>query len=267
MLKSYFRTALRFLLKNKTFSLINIIGLAVGTLSCIYIVLYVEDQYSYDKHQDHAADIYRITTTLKLSGEHHKYASSSPPIAAAMKHDFGEVREYTRVFDAGIFGVDQSLLQYKEKAFSEKKIAFVDSTFFHLFTYHFLRGNPSRALDEPFSVVLSQTMAARFFGGEDPIGKVIQIDNKAGKENLKVTGVVDESLGKTHITADVFITMNSGLIGKLVRKDDSWAGSNYIYSYVKLAAGANQVVSLLTSTIGCNIGYILPVRACHGQML
>src|ERR1700728_2936994 len=91
MLKSYLKTALRFLRKNRTFSLINLIGLALGTLCCLYIILYVKDQYSYDRQFDHAADIYRVTTELTTAvGERHSMASTSPPIAPAMKADFPE---------------------------------------------------------------------------------------------------------------------------------------------------------------------------------
>src|SRR6476646_5696231 len=97
MLKNYFKTAWRYLLKNKTFSFINILGLAVGTLCCLYILLYVKDQYSYDRHQNNASDIYRITSSLASKGDKHNMATVSPPIAPAMKNDFPEVQQFTRV--------------------------------------------------------------------------------------------------------------------------------------------------------------------------
>ncbi|HWK08340.1 MAG TPA: ABC transporter permease [Puia sp.] len=239
MIQNYFRTALRFLLKNKTFSFINIIGLAMGTLCCLYILLYVEEQYSYDKHEDHAGDIYRVITTMKLLGDHHQMATVSPPIAAGLKREFPEVQQYTRVFNPSIFGADQHLLKYKDRSFYEKEALFVDSTFFELFTYHFLRGNPSLAMAEPYSIVLTAATADKLFGREDPMGKIIRINNKAGEEDLKVTGIIDEVLGRSHIKANVFITMNSGLIGRIVNRTDTWAGSNFIYSYVKLRSGTN----------------------------
>src|SRR6202046_4770935 len=97
MFKSYFKTAFRFLLKNKTFSFINIIGLATGTLCCLYIVLYVQTQYSYDKQHKDVADIYRVNTTLQLPGDKHNGCTVSPPIAPALKRDFPEVKQYVRV--------------------------------------------------------------------------------------------------------------------------------------------------------------------------
>jgi putative ABC transport system permease protein len=238
MLRSYWKTAIRFLLKNKTFSFINVIGLAAGTVCCLYILLYVHEQYSYDRHENRASDIYQILTVLKLSGDSHRMATSSPPIAAGLKHDFPEVEQYTRAFNPAIFGADQHMLKYKDRSLAEKEALFVDSTFFQLFTYRFLEGDPGRALMEPYSVVLMKATADKLFGSEDPLGKTIVIDNKAGKENLRVTGVI-EPLGRSHLQANVFITLNSGLIGQIIRGIDHWGGMNMMYSYVMLRPGAD----------------------------
>ena len=238
MLKSYWKTAVRFFLKNKGYSFINIVGLAMGTVCCLYILLYVREQYNYDRHEKHGAEIYSVTTEFRMIGDHHTMATSSPPVAGAMKHDFPEVVQYARAFNASIFGADQHMLKYKEKSFYEKEALFVDSTFFDLFTYHFLKGDPARALMEPYSVVLLKSTAERLFGSEDPMGKTIIINNKAGIEHLRVTGVV-EPLGKSHLEANVFITMNSGLIGKIIKSINNWAGGNMIYSYVQLRPGAD----------------------------
>lgn len=232
MFKNYFTTTFRNLWKNKTYSFINIFGLAVGTLCCLYILVYVQDQYSYDKHHTNAKNIYRITTSLSVTGDKHTNATSSPPIAPAMKNDFAEVQQFTRVITT--IGVKQHLLRYKEKSFYEKEAVFVDSTFFDVFNYHFTNGNPKNALIEPYSIVLLKTTADKLFGNEDPINKLIQIDNTYGKHDFKVTGVVDESLGKSHIHANLFITMNSGGIGGYVLENQMWAGNNFTNSYVKL---------------------------------
>lgn len=237
MFKNYFKTAFRFLLKNKTFSFINIIGLAIGTLCCLYIVLYVEDQYSYDKHENNAADIYRITTWLSLPGDKHNNSTCSPPIAPAIKKDFPEVEQFTRVISD--FSSSQHLLRYKEKSFYEKNAVYVDSTFFDVFTYHFTNGNAKNVLSEPYSLVLVKSTADKLFTNEDPVGKVIQIDDDNGKHDFKVTGVVDESLGKSNIQANIFITMNSGGIGEYVRQNNSWAGNNFTNSYLKLFPNAD----------------------------
>ena len=234
MFKNYLKTAFRFLLKNKTFSLINIIGLAIGTLCCLYIVLFVQDQYSYDKYYNNAGDIYRITTRLSVTGDKHNNATASPPIAPAIKNDFAEVQQFTRVINTEPMGVKQHLLRYKDKSFYEKNVLFVDSTFFGVFNFHFVQGNEKNALSAPYSIVLQKATADKLFGQEDAVNKVIEINNAYGKHDFKVTGVVDESAGKSHIHASIFITMNSGGIGEYVLSNTRWAGNNFAYSYIKL---------------------------------
>jgi len=237
MIKNYFKIAFRSLLKNKTYSFINITGLAIGTLCCLYIILYVQDQYSYDKHHKNAGNIYRITSALTLPGDKHNNSTCSPPIAPAMKRDFAEVLQFTRVVSA--IGDKQHLLRYKEKSFYETNAFFVDSTYFDIFSYHFTNGNSVNVLSEPYTVVLLKPTAYKLFGNEDPLGKLIEINNSNGKHDYKVTGVVDESLGKSHLQANMFITMNSGGLGEYVRQNNSWAGNNFTDSYVKLNPNAN----------------------------
>jgi putative ABC transport system permease protein len=239
MFQNYFTTALRNLRKNRTFTLINVVGLAIGTLCCLYIVLYVEDQYSYDRQHPHAGDIYRINSFVSVSGEVHDGVTTSPPIAEQMKKDFPEVEQFTRVVPTSEFGVKEHLIRYKDKAFYEKDVDFVDSTFFTVFAFHFQSGSATTALNEPYTVVLLKPTADKIFGEENPVGKTITIDNDYGKHDFKVTGVVDESLGKSHIHANMFLAMNSNGIGAYAYSVNRWAGENFTYSYVRLAPGAN----------------------------
>ncbi|MET3502052.1 putative ABC transport system permease protein [Mucilaginibacter rubeus] len=219
--------------------MINIIGLATGTLCCLYILLYVQDQYSYDKQHKDVKDLYRITTTLELTGDKHDGAASSPPIAPAMKNDFGEVLQFTRLVTTEGFGAKQHLLRYKEKSFYQQNAAYVDSTFFDVFNFHFVSGNVNKVLAEPYSLVLMKPVADKLFGSEDPIGKMISIDNSFGKHDFKVTGVVDESAGQSHIKVSMFMAMNSGGLGQYVRQNTAWAGNNFLYAYVKLRPNAS----------------------------
>ena len=239
MLRNYLTTALRNLRKNRTFTLINVAGLAIGTLCCLYIVLYVENQYSYDRQHPHAGDVYRLDTQLRMSGQTTTGATSSPPIVPQMKKDFPEVEQFTRVVQTSMLGAKEHLIRYKEKAFYEKDVDFVDSTFFNVFAFHFTSGTPATALAEPYTVVLLKPTADRIFGNEDPLGKVITIDNAYGKHDFKVDGVVDESLGKSHIHANIFITMNSNGMGAYAYSVDRWAGENFAHSYVRLTPRAN----------------------------
>jgi len=239
MIKSYLKTAFRFLLKNKTFSFINIFGLAAGTLCCLYMLLYVQDQYSYDKQHKDLANLYRITTDLALTGDKHHSASSSPPIAPALKNDFPEVENFTRVVKTDILGAKEHLLRYKEKSFYETGAFYVDSTFFDVLTYHFVEGQATHALNDPYDVVLLKATADKLFGNDRAVGKMININDQWGKHDFKVTGVIDESAGKSHLEGNMFINIKSGATGVGIATDGEWAGNNFLYTYVKLRPGAN----------------------------
>ncbi|HEX4374758.1 MAG TPA: ABC transporter permease [Puia sp.] len=237
MLKNYFKTSFRSLQKNKTFSFINIIGLAIGTLCCLYIMLYVQDQYSYDKQHDRANDIYRINTLWTVQNDKGNWATVTAPVAPAMKKDFPEVEQFARIIPG--VGMSHHLLRYKEKAIYENDMVYADSTLFNIFNFHFDYGNPKNALATPNSVVLMKSVADKLFGKEDPLGKVIQIDNRFGKYDFTINGVIDESLGKSHIRADFFVSMNSGGYGGYFTTENSWAGSNLVMSYIRVRPGTN----------------------------
>ena len=242
MLKSYSKTAIRFILKNKTFGFINILGLAIGTLCCLYIIFYVNDQYSYDSHLADAKDIYRVTWYGKIPGNNPALVGTcSPAIAPNMKKDFGEVQQFTRVIKTDDLGAQQNLLSYREKSFYETQAFYADSTFFNIFNYHFLNGDPSTALTGAYSVVLEKAVAEKLFGTQDPIGKLITIDNIYGKHDFKVTGIIDEDLGKSHLHANFIMSMHSGGMGEYASQDQAWAGDNFTFSYVKLIPNANPL--------------------------
>lgn len=239
MLKSYLKTAFRFLLKNKTFSFINIFGLATGTLCCLYILLYVQNQYSYDKQHKDVQNIYRITTDLVLTGDKHHGAASSPPVAPAIKSDFPEVLNYARAVKTDMLGAKQHLLRYKEQSFYETGAFYVDSTFFNILNYNFVEGQASHALDAPYSIVLIKSTAEKLFGRESAVGKLININDAYGKHDFKVTGVIDQSLGRSHLEGNMFISMKSGDMGVGVANNNEWAGNNFLFSYLKLRPGAD----------------------------
>ncbi|WP_295125582.1 ABC transporter permease [uncultured Chitinophaga sp.] len=230
MFKSYLKSSLRFLLKNKTFTFINIFGLATGTLCCLYILCYVTGHMRYDRHHKNAGDIYRITSDLSFSGGKRLMATASPPIAPAMKRDFGEIIQYTRVIPT--LGVSQHLLRYKGNTYYEPQALLADSTFFDIFNYHFVYGNPQTAFKEPYTMVLRKDVAEKLFGRENPVGQLVELDNAWEKLPLKVTGVFDESLGATHLEAGMFICISG--YGEGLAGINTWSGNNFTYSYIKL---------------------------------
>lgn len=226
------KSGIRNLWKNKTYSAINITGLVTGTVCCLYLLLFVNEHYSFDRHHVDSENIYRINTTLKSSEKTGNMASASPPVAPALEKDFAEVLHYTRVVNT--FNVKKHLLIYGDKSFYEEKMHYVDSTFFDIFTYHFVHGDPATALREPNSIVLLESISQKIFGNENPVGKTLIIDNSYGKSPFQVTGVINESLGKSHIQSNIFMTMNSGGLGEYVLGNTIWSGNNFTYSYIKL---------------------------------
>lgn len=230
MFKSYLRSSFRFLLKNKTFTAINIFGLATGTLCCLYILCYVNGHLHYDRHHADAGDIYRVNSDIVFSGSQRAMATASPPIAPAMKEDFGEILQYTRVIPT--LGVGQHLLRYKGNTYYESQALLTDSTFFDIFSYHFVYGHPKTAFKEPYTVVLRDDVARKLFGRQDPVGQLVELDNAWEKRPLKVTGVFDESMGATHLEAGMFICVNG--YGEGLAGIDTWGGNNFTYSYIKL---------------------------------
>ncbi len=237
MLQNYLKLAWRNLTKSKTFGFINIFGLAAGVLCSLYIILYVQDQYSYDKHFKDAADIYRVTTIWTTQEGSGNWATVTAPVGAAMKNDFPQVLDYTRVIPS--IGIDHHLLQYKDKSFYEKDGVYADSSFFTIFDFHFVRGDADHALRGENAVVLLKPVADKLFGNDDPIGKVVRMNDNFGQLDLMVTAVVDESRGKSHIHADFFMAMRSGSLGRYFSTSNSWTGNNVVITYVKLRPHAD----------------------------
>jgi putative ABC transport system permease protein len=240
MFKSYLLTSWRFFRKNKAFSFINIAGLSLGTLCCLYILLYVTDEFGYDRHHTDARSIYRLTCSYNIlsKGEKQNIATTAAPLAPLIKKEFAEVEEFTRVVPFA--GIDLNLLQYNGKTVYEKDAVYVDSTFFTVFNYHFVQGSKATALQAPYSVVLLKSTADKLFGREEAVGKTITIENSAeSKITYTVKAVVDESLGKSHLHANIFVTMNSGSIGGYMLHTDSWTSNTYVSSYIKLRPDAS----------------------------
>lgn len=232
MLQNYLRIALRNLFKHKSFSIINIFGLTLGTACCLYILLYVKDEYSYDRHHRDVERIYRVTTQVGKPGDLLKMASCSPPIPGAMKQDFPEVEEAARF--VGMFSDNVQVFRLNEQVHYETNGVYADSGFFNIFTYEFIYGSPDRCLSAPYQVVLSEQTALKFFGAGNPVGKTFEMDTGEGRNNLTVTAVVSKKPGKSHIEANYFLSMDSGGAGSYAATSQEWVGNNFTNAYIKL---------------------------------
>ena len=279
MIRNYFNIAIRNLAKNRLYAALNIFGLTIGTLCCLYILLYVQDERSYDKHHAAAERLYRVTTELNFpdTKDPIKMSTCSPPIVPAMQAEFPEVESSTRVVDPAPFGVERYLFKVGDKVFYQNTGYIVDSTFFETFDYHFLAGNPKKALNAPQSMVISEALAIKLFNTTDALNKTLKVTGQVEEETYKVTGVFNNSLGKSHLMPDFFTPMNSRGMGEYVRSDNSWAGNNFLFGYLKFKPGTDiqAFEAKLAAFVERNGGdqlrqmkmqkklFLQPVRAIH----
>ncbi|HEY8934980.1 MAG TPA: ABC transporter permease [Cyclobacteriaceae bacterium] len=244
MLQNYFKIALRNLFRNKVYSIINILGLSLGIACCLMLVLYVQNEFNYDKHHERLNDLYRIDTQMQseIIG-FDKMGSVSPPIAMTLRDEIPEIESAVRILNPP--GLAQSLIKYKDKIFYESDGYIADSTLFDVFTYELIEGNPKKALTDVNTVVISEKLAHKIFGDESALDKNISIAQGGPQVNYKITGVFKET-GKSFIYANFFTSIMSEGMGEYIRKDpeaaNEWAGQNFVPSYVKLVPGHSEVV-------------------------
>jgi len=241
MLHNYLKIAFRNLLRSKSYSFINIFGLALGVACCLLLTLYIQDEISYDKHHKHLENVYRITTKFESDKGIDKLGSTSPPIAMTMMEEISEVESATRALNPP--GVSQNLIKYEDKIFYEPNGLIADSTIFNVLTYEFKEGNPVKALTDPNTVVISETLSKKLFGNESALDKSILISQGGPEDNFKITGVFKENT-KSHLKANFFVSMLSTGWAAYVRSDAAskeWAGQNFIPSYVRLNEGHNKM--------------------------
>jgi putative ABC transport system permease protein len=243
MIKNYFKIALRNLQRNKAFSFINIFGLAVGLATCTLIMLYIFSEMGYDGHNKDAERIFRIASKAAQLGnvKDKPWAATSAPVAWGLKEDMPEVEQSARLLKFPT--LDKMLLKYEQgndsKQFYETNGYYVDSTFFQIFTYNFKYGNALTSLNEPNSVVISESVAQKMFGNENPVGKPINIGMPYGTFNYTVKGVFKDASLKSHIPAHFFLSMRNGDIGTWVEEQTNWATNNIFFTYVKLKEGSD----------------------------
>lgn len=230
MFKNELKIALRNLLRHKGYSFINVVGLAIGMACCILILLWVRDELSYDAFHPESDRIYRVVQEQRFSGSAQQVAVVAAPVAPALAHDFPEVEIAVRVRPR------THLVSFGEKKFFGERIAYADSNVFRLFAFPLLRGNPETALATPRSVVITESMAKKYFGAEDPVGKVLRFDNRY---DYAVTGVMQDIPFNSHIRADALATFT-------VFNDEPWInnwGVNLLWTYIRLKSGASPQTS------------------------
>ncbi len=249
MIRNYFKIAWRSLQKNKLQTIINLLGLTVGTVCCLSILIYVFAQFGYDKQFADSSSIYRINTIIPEHNDGKGSAGVSPPIAFALKEDFPEIEEACRVvyFGSG----NDGLLRNPEtdEAFYESRGYLADPTFFKIFNFPFIEGKAEGSLTEPNSIVLSQVLATKLFGTKNALNKTLILGSGEDEQTLTIKGVFNDDFTKTHLKPNYILTMNSGGLGKHVLEIQNYATENFTMSYVKLKP-ETDIVSLQSKTAG-----------------
>ena len=237
MFRSYLKIALRNIGKQKGYSLINILGLAVGMAVCILIILFVRHETSYDRYHENSDRIYRIERRYLDSDGSIRggFATLAPSFAPFLEKDFPEIEHVVRLFDSG-----DTLIRYKDRKYIEDKFYFAEADIFEVFTIPLVRGNQKTALAEPNSLVISESMARKFFPNEDPLAKPLQVDQN---RLFQVTGVMRDTPPNSHVHFD-FLASYISLKGVSVRdgNDYFWGTSNFsdnvTHTYIRLAKDA-----------------------------
>ncbi len=229
MIKNILLIALRNLKKDKWYSLLNVLGLTIGITFSLFLIFYVTDELNYDRYHEKADRIYRIASYIQERDKNTNWPYSQLPLASTLKKDFPEVEESARLLNR-----ERTLFKFGENSFYETKIYYADSTIFKIFTYKFVEGNAAHALNEPNSIVISKTLAEKYFGrNTSAVGKTL----KTVYDLYKVTGVIEDVPQNSHLRFDMLISMSTILKGNQ-NGQDNWGSFNN-FTYVLLKPGVN----------------------------
>ncbi|QMW03181.1 ABC transporter permease [Spirosoma foliorum] len=237
MLTNYLKIALRTLNKNRVYTLLNIGGLATGLTCFALITLWISSEWSYDRFNEKADRIYRVALTIINETETFDQAVSSVPIGPNLKNDYPEIENYVR------FDQNDAIVKNGTQQFFEEGILLTDPSFFDVFSYHLTQGNPKTALRDPYSLVLTESMAKKYFGNQNPIGQSLTIllhDSTGRGLPYKITGVMPDAPKNAHFTFN-FLASFETLIASDRRQfmsSDAW-GDNSYYTYVLLKPGVD----------------------------
>lgn len=234
MFRNYFKIGFRSLIKNKVYSLINIAGLSIGLACFILIAIYVRHETGYDTIFSNAHNIYRINTHVDVNGVSNHYPAAHYPAAFDMVDDYPEVVNATTLYRPFYLSNVLPKIRYGDEVFEEEKFFLADSSFFTVFDFEFKYGTAENAFENSYSVVITEETARKYFGDENPMGKMIQFQDTTA---FKVTGVLKPH-GKTHLNFD-FLAHSKLLLNQLIgfRVDNAYLGLWY-YSYIALRDGS-----------------------------
>lgn len=260
MFKNYLKIALRNIWRHKVYSLINIAGLAIGIACCILMILYIQDDLSFDQFHENKNELYRVVGDLQIGDQISRLARSPNPLGPTLNKEYPEVVNFTR-----FQGFDHWHVESGDKHFLNDLLAVADPSFFEMFTFSFLKGNPKTALMDPLSMVITENMAKKYFSDDEPIGKVIKI----GYKEFLVTGVIKNIPPNSHIQFDAMFPI-SNMSYYWDENFENWERVVY-YTYIQvqkntsgkdLSEKIRGVVKKYNPKLNCNI-YLQPLKDIH----
>jgi putative ABC transport system permease protein len=233
MLRNYLTIAFRNLLRHRIFSLVNVFGLAIGMAACLLILQYVRFELSYDRFHAQGSRIYRIPSGSYLAGGALDYidAGNSPAVGPALKREFPEVADFVRLNPF----YDGAVIANGDVKFREEKLYYADPSVLTVFSFPFLKGDCLTALQSPNTVVLTETTARKYFGAEDPVGKVILLN---GKKSLMITGVLKDIPVNSHLQFGLLVSFSTFAQGVKENLEENWGWYNF-FTYVLLRPQAD----------------------------
>lgn len=231
MVYNYLKIAIRNLLKYKFISFINLFGLTIGIACCLLILTYIINELSYDKFHPDADRTYRVTRSFRnaeTGAISLNLGTLAPPFAPLLVNDFKEIENITRLLPNG-----SATLRYEEKMFNEDNVYWGDEKFFDFFRVKLIKGNPAKALNDPYSIILSEEMAKKYFGNEEPLNKMVRIDNQL---NFRITGVFKPLPANSHVHPNILFSFNTLKDTAIYGEENlrtNW-GNNSFLTYIKL---------------------------------
>ena len=233
MLKSYFKIAIRNLLRYKTNTFINIFGLATGISVFLLIIQYVSFELSYGSFNKNADRIYRVRNDRIYSDKHDKSAGCPPALAPTLKKEFPQIIESARLRGTDVTFIDKEKYIYE----NVEKVFYAETSFLKIFTFPLLKGSAAAVLSEPYDLIISESLSQKYFGNDNPVNKEISLINEYGNHNYRITGVFKDVPPNSHIKFSMLISYKT-LIAQNKRAEYYW-GWNAFNTYILLARGAD----------------------------
>ncbi|HPF04319.1 MAG TPA: ABC transporter permease, partial [Bacteroidales bacterium] len=262
MIKNVFKTALRHIRKHAGYSLLNIIGLTLGITSALFLSIYVSDEISYDRYHENADRIYRVSSKITETDDQFTWIVAQIPMGPQVVSDYPEVESFVRFIN-----MPQALYSFEDKQYVEEDFFYADSTLFDVFSFKVISGDVRSAVRDPGKIVMTETAAARYFGSEDPVGKVI----RTGSTTFEVTGVIGDIPTNSHFRFDAVSARNN-----LPKQLGTW-GNFGVFTYLLMPEGLDVKafekkmqgmydahMKTIFEPLKINIEYILePIKEIH----